>query len=308
MNGNTDAGEDELPGRIERSPDPKRIRDRRASLSGWRRTIYDHVVVPAEIPQEFNEPLAELIDRLRTADPLTAATILEEAQAISAGTMGRIDSAERRATTLQGTVAIAASLAVTGAGLLLDPSKVPDRDWQFALLALLGCFLACLIGCAWRALSVTGRMFEFEQPGPERIHLRAQAVGPDAQAFRAAELLRAAGVASEVGAVKIGLLRAAAGWLRLALIVLAAFMAALAVLVATTDPADTTRTRPAQIVGPRAHPEGRVAPPRSDGSRRDCWRHAHAAAPLGIATGRRPSVPTTVPTLREPLCLLAKTP
>ena len=248
MNGE-EPTEGELPGSLERSPDPKRIRDRRASLSGWRRKLYDHVIVPAEIPQEFNEPLAELIGRLRTADPLTAATTLEEAQAISAEAMGRIDSAERRATTLQGTVAIAASLAVTGAGLLLDPSKVPDRDWRFALLALLGCFLTCLIGCAWRALSVTGRMFEFEQPGPERIHLRAQATGLDAQAFRVAELLRAASVASEVGAVKIGLLSAAAGWLRLALIVLAAFMAALAVLVATTNPANTTRARPAQIAG-----------------------------------------------------------
>lgn len=226
---------DELPGRIDRSPDQGRIRRHRAKLNGRRRDIYDYVVVPAEIPDRFNEPLAELITKLSTDDPLAAATVLEEAQAALDEAHGRIDSAERRATTLQGTVAIASSLVVAGAALLLDPTRIESSGWRTALVLLLAGFVVSLIGCAWRALSVTGRMFELEQPGTERIHLRAKTAGTRAQTFRAAELLRAAGVASEIGSVKVGLLRSASWWLRLALGALAAFMVALAIYVATTN-------------------------------------------------------------------------
>jgi hypothetical protein len=255
--------EDELPGAIEKSPDPKRIRERRAKLKGWRLQLYDYRVVPAEIPSEFNEPLAELIERLSTDDALTAGTILEEAQAISNEAIGRIDSAERRATTLQGTVAIAASLVVAGAGLLLDPSKVSNRDWRIALLIILAAVLGCLIGCAWRALAVTGRMFEFEQPGPERIHLRAKAPGLKARTFRAAELLRAAGVASEVGAVKVGLLRSSAWWLRAALTVLAAFIVAISVYAALASDSPTVPAGgPRQIEIVTGNRQGSLGPQR----------------------------------------------
>jgi hypothetical protein len=255
--------EDELPGAIEKSPDPERIRERRAQLTGWRLKLYDYRVVPAEIPSEFNEPLDQLIERLSTDDALTAATILEEAQAISAEATSRIDSAERRATTLQGTVAIAASLVVAGAGLLLDPSKVTDRDWRIVLLIVLAAVLGCLIGCAWRALAVTGRMFEFEQPGPERIHLRAKASGVNAQTFRAAELLRAAGVSSEVGAVKVGLLRSSAWWLRAALAVLAAFIVAVSVYAATASDSPTAPADgPGQVEIVTGHGHGSFGPQR----------------------------------------------
>lgn len=229
------AANDELPGAIDRSPDPRRIRDRRERLHGWRRRVYDYLVVPAEVPAEFNEPLQVLIEKLSTDNSTAAATTLAEAQAIFDEAAGRIESAERRATTLQGTVAIAASLVVAFAGFLLDPAKIADRGWRIALLIVLAAFLGSLIGCAWRALAVTGRMFEFEQPGPERIHLRAKSKGTLAQTFRSAELLRAAGVASEIGAVKVGLLRSAAWWLRLALTWLALLVVGLCIYVAVGD-------------------------------------------------------------------------
>ena len=41
-------------------------------------------------------------------------------------------SIESRATTLQGTVGIAVTLALAAAGLLLDPSKIPSHWWQLA--------------------------------------------------------------------------------------------------------------------------------------------------------------------------------
>jgi len=213
-----------LPGPITQSPDRRRIREHRAKLPGWLRRIYDFLVVPAEIPSEFNDALATLANSLSTDDETTAAATLAEAQAIFDETSDRIASAERRATTLQGTVAIAASLVVAGVSLFADQSKIPDRGWRTAFVACLAAFVAALIASAWRALAVTGRMFEFEQPGPDRIFLRAKKTGVEAQTLRAAELLRAAGVASEIGAVKVGLLRSAGWWLRIALTILAGFV------------------------------------------------------------------------------------
>jgi len=226
------AGND-LPGAIDTSPDRARIRKRREGLNGWRRSVYDYIVVPAEVPARFNQPLDDLIEQVSSEDAQTASIILGEAEAAFSEASETIESAERRATTLLGTVAIAASLVVAGAGLLLDPAKIGSSSWRIALAGLLAVFLACLVGCGWRALAVTGRIFNFEQPGSDRIYLRARMKAADAQAFRAAELLRATGVAEEIGSVKVGLLSAAAWWLRVALGALAALVIALVVYVST---------------------------------------------------------------------------
>jgi len=226
---------DDLPGAITKTPDGKLIRQWRRRLDGchwgWPLKVFEYIVVPAQTPQDFNQPLSELRDELATDDPITAAASLVEAEAIFREPNERIESAERRATTLQGTVAIAASIVIASAGLLLESRKIAGHGWRVAFVILLAAFVASLVACAWRALGVTGRMFEFEQPGPERIGMRAKLNGPAAQTFRAAELLRAAGVADEIAAVKVGLLRAAAWWLRVALGVLAAFAVALALYV-----------------------------------------------------------------------------
>jgi hypothetical protein len=226
---------DVLPGAIDTSPDRARIRRRRAGLHGWQRSVYDYIVVPAEVPAQFNQPLADLIEQVTSKDAQTASTILGEAEAAFREASETIESAERRATTLLGTVAIAASLVVAGAGLLLDPAKVNSSSWRLVLAVSLAAFLVCLVGCGWRALAVTGRIFNFEQPGFERIHLRAKMKGTDAQAFRAAELLRATGVAEEIGKVKVGLLASAAWWLRMALGALAVLVIALVVYVSSAD-------------------------------------------------------------------------
>ena len=236
-------GDESLPDAITQSPDRRHIRERRAKLGGWRRRVYDYLVVPAEIPSEFNQSLSTLASELATSDESTAAATLAEAQAIFDETSDRIASAERRATTMQGTVAIAASLVVAGAGLFADTSKIPDRAWRTAFEALLAVFVVSLIGTAWRALAVTGRMFEFEQPGPDRIFLRAKKTGVEARTFRAAELLRAAGVASEIGAVKVGLLRSAGWWLRIAVIILTGFVISLVTYVATSHNSNATPTQ-----------------------------------------------------------------
>jgi hypothetical protein len=215
-------------GPITTSPDPTKLRKRRESLTGWRRRLFDYVVVPAEIPDQYTESLIELHRKLSTGGSADSERVLAEAEAYRAEAEGRIDSAERRATTLQGTVAVAAGLVTAGAGLLLDSSKIAGQTWRIVLIVCLALFVACLVGCAVRSLGVTGRVFNFLMPGFERITQRAAMPGSDADLWRAAELLRAGAVAGEIGAVKVGLLKSAAWWLRNALGVLAVFAGLLA--------------------------------------------------------------------------------
>jgi hypothetical protein len=236
-----------LPGPLNKSPDLKRLRERRARYKGAIQKAFDWIVVPAEVPEEFNESLAVLRDSLQVAHPDTSDNVLAEAQAVFDEASERIDSAERRATALQGAVPIAASLVVAGSSFLLDHDKIDADAWQALLIGTLAIAVACLIACAWRALAVTGRMFEFEQPGTERITVRAKLVRHEALTFRAAELLRAGAVASEIGAVKVGLLRSAAWWLRCALASLAAFVGLLTAFVLFGDRPSAAPQQPLRL-------------------------------------------------------------
>lgn len=230
-------GEANIPkdpaGRIEVSPDPRKLRDGLAKRRGWRRRLFIRRRQPASVPGftgdppeevgfHFNRAVADLVAELKGAktDPETAKLVLEEARAIFNEPVARIDSAERRATTLQGTVAIAGSLVVGGAGLFLDSSKIHGQGWRIAVAALIAGFLICLVGCAVRALGATSRIFQFEQPGVERLAERARMGDTDAALHAAAELLRASSVADEIAGVKVGLMGMAAWWFRHALLIL----------------------------------------------------------------------------------------
>jgi len=187
------------------------------------RPLHNYVLVPARHPTGFAlEPLPDLAARLATEDERVAMVILEEALATHQEPLDRIDSAERRATTLLGAVAIAASVVIAGAGLMLDSSKVQGQGWRVALAALLLVFVGCLAACAMRALAVTGRAFRFYGPGPHRIGDRAAMGEAAALVHRAAELLRSSEVANQIGRVKVGLLRSAAWWFRIAILTLVA--------------------------------------------------------------------------------------
>lgn len=209
-------------GPITVSADPTKWRNRRGKVPSCLLWLWDYIFVPADPPERFaTEPLADLAAKLRTDNQELAAAILAEAEATYAEPQDRIESAERRATTLQGTVAIAASVALAGAGLLLDPGRIQGHLWRIAFGVLLILFVICLTGCAIRALSVTARIFNFEEPGIDRIFDRAKMDRAEVLTQRAAEMLRAFAVADMIGSVKVGLLRAAAWWFRWALVWLA---------------------------------------------------------------------------------------
>lgn len=257
--------DDAVLGPIIRSPDPRRWRDRWLWVQGHcpdlLQRAYASAVVPADVPGGYAAVhLNTLKEQLRTPCEATASAVLAEAESAAAEPQERIDGAERRATTLQGTLAIAASVTVAGAGLVLRDDTIDAGGWRTALAATFAAAVIALLACALRAAQVTGRIFQFEEPGFERIAARAQMSASDAMTSRAAELLRAAAVADVVGSIKVGLLRAAAGWFRLALVLLGAVAALLLAyalvhandgvpprVVSTPGQSTVTQTVPAQV-------------------------------------------------------------
>ena len=247
-------------GPITVSPDPEKWRKRRDKIPAWCRGVWDYVFVPADPPERFaTEPLAELAIKLATSDHDVAMAILAEAEAAYSEPQQRIESAERRATTLQGTVAIAASVALAGAGLLLDPARINGQLWRIGFGSLLILFVICLMGCALRAVSATTRIFNFEEPGLERIYERAGMDKAEVLTYRAAELLRAFAIADMIGSVKVGLLRAAAWWFRWALVWLAlltALVAAYAIGGPSSAQSSSTKRQASSAAAPSSVKHG----------------------------------------------------
>lgn len=121
--------------------------------------------------------------------PLLLRSCSIQAHAIAQTAVDRTASAERRATPLCGTVAIAASLTVSGAGLILDRSNVPEHGWRigFARAFAFATLLFILSGLyATRAL-VRPRRWAWVHP--DRIPERKGWALTEQQLDRAAELL-----------------------------------------------------------------------------------------------------------------------
>lgn len=80
---------------------------------------------------------AELYEGLPADSVEEAKDTLDHTREIAQTAVERAAAADRRATTIAGTVAIAASFTLGGAGLLVDPAKVTDGDLRRALAVLL---------------------------------------------------------------------------------------------------------------------------------------------------------------------------
>lgn len=197
----------------------------------WPRRLYDSVFLPVDPPTRFTENHDELVKRLtpRTADGSTdedrTRDLLAEAQATFKSAEERIEGAERRATTLQSAVAIAASLLVAGGALLADPSKVRGDEWRIALAAFLVLTVVSLVVAGVRALGATSRIHVVHVPTPTNIIERMTTTAAEARIDLAAETLKDFGFNTKVADWKVAYLGAAAWWFRWAL----AFLIALAV-------------------------------------------------------------------------------
>lgn len=166
MNESQHSDGSDLPGPIEVSPDPKRLRDGLAKRTGWRRRLFIRIRQPANVPGFFGDPpeelefhfnkgVADLVAAMEgggKVDLGTAEKAMAEAEAVYEETLTRLESAERRATTLQGAVAVAATVVVGSAGLVLNGSKVYGQGWKIAFAIGVLILLACLICCALSSL------------------------------------------------------------------------------------------------------------------------------------------------------------
>lgn len=198
-----------------------------------RRRIYDRVFLPVADPVEFTEKHEELVARLRpSAGPSAeerSKEILAEAEATLASTEARGEGAERRATTLQGAVAIAASVLLAGAALLGDPTKIHGGGWRAGLAFILLAVTVCLVAAGARALGATARIHVYHRPTPSDVLRRAQLDPVEARIELAAETFKDSGYDEQIASWKVAYLAAAAWWFRgalFALLALAAFVAA----------------------------------------------------------------------------------
>jgi len=189
------------------------------------------------------EPHEVLVGRLRSAISGEDAAdrskeILAEAQKIFADAEARGEGAERRATTLQGAVAIATSVLLAGGALLGDPSKIHGGAWRSLLALALFLVTVCLVMAGARALAATARIHVYHRPTPDNIVERAEKNTSDARIELAAETLEDYSFNHQVASWKIAYLAAAAWWFRGALISLLALATLLSAYLAFASQPD----------------------------------------------------------------------
>lgn len=208
-------------------------------------SVHDHLALPLEEYNEFAGTAEEVAAKLKTASPGVADAILAEAERVALEPFERAEGAERRATTLQGAIAIAASFGIAAGALLLDTNKIHSHEWRQAFAAISLGFVFCLVASGFRAVSAVYRVHRWSYPDSEKIFTRAQMDPSEAKTHRAASLLRTVSRNQAIARWKVAYMRAAAWWFRLALVFLLAD--ALALLLYTffgSSPASPSNHRP----------------------------------------------------------------
>jgi hypothetical protein len=102
-----------------------------------------------------------MIKTLPSGEDGTSEAVLAHAQEIAQTAVDRAAAADRRATTIAGTVAIAASLTLSGASLVFDTSKIKDEVWRGALAFILFAATAAFVAAAVYALVALVRYREW---------------------------------------------------------------------------------------------------------------------------------------------------
>jgi hypothetical protein len=156
------------------------------------------------------------------------------------------EGVERRATTLQGVVSIAATLAVAGAALLLDPSKVDGLSWRVILALFFACLLYCLIATAYRATQASTQIHKWTREDPADQLKRTTHTAIEVDTELSTDLLFAYGKNMEVVRWKVTYLNAASEWFLRGLMFLGLIAATLCLYVGFHDPAPSSSNPPAR--------------------------------------------------------------
>lgn len=203
-------------------------------LKLWR-SVRDRLILPLGEPRYFREDEDELARRLKSSDTKLAAALLAEAEELARRPHEDAESIDRRATTLQGAVALATTVALAGGALLLDPTKLRSEGWRITFAAVLAGAVVAFVASGMRALGASSRTLPWSYPAFEDIFERAESDVAAAQAARAASLLKTVGLNFRIVELKAGYLNAAVWWFRIALALLLA-LAILFVTYAATSP------------------------------------------------------------------------
>ena len=147
-----------------------------------------------------------------------AREILEEAQELFKIPLARGEAAERRATTLQGAVAIAATFSLAAGSLLAEADKVHSQLWRVVFAVVLALIVFCFVVAGVVGLQATSKISAWQDPADERRFAeRADASVAEAQMARANELLVTYGQNHALAEWKIKRATLAARWFRAAL-------------------------------------------------------------------------------------------
>ncbi|HEV2924401.1 MAG TPA: hypothetical protein VGW98_10230 [Solirubrobacteraceae bacterium] len=241
-----------------------------------RRWWWNRLFVQVPAPTDFLQDEAALRELLATqAD--RGSDVLAEAKEQSAAPFATSESVERRATTMQSAVAIAASFVLAGGGLLLNSTTIRSDDWRVALGVIYAVVITSLVFSALRALRATSRILIWHYPGYEDILHRGakNQSATDYELALAAAHLHSAGRNASNARYKVAQMRAAGHWFAVALAgLLATGLLLLAYIVA----------------GPKSSPPVAVAKPHSELAPRAGpieTRPSQAARPSVAAGGRR---------------------
>lgn len=201
-------------------------------------SVRDRLILPLGEPRYFREDEDELARRLKTSDTTLAAQLLAEAESLARRPHEDAESIDRRATTLQGAVALATTVALAGGALLVDPTKLRSEGWRITFAAVLAGVVVAFVVSGVRAVGASSRTLPWSYPAFEDIFGRAELDVAAAQAARTASLLKTAGLNLRIVALKAGYLNAAVRWFRIALGLIVA-LAILFVAYAATTPGST---------------------------------------------------------------------
>ncbi|MGA2453375.1 MAG: hypothetical protein ABSG93_07620 [Solirubrobacteraceae bacterium] len=193
---------------------------RRLAPTGSRRRAWwwERLFVPVPTSDDYKKK-DEVLNALRQTQGDRSAAVLGEAREIFERPFQTTAGVERRASTLQGAIAIAATFVVAGGGLLLNASEIQTDGWRIAFAVVFVLVIMCLVFSALRALRATSRVLIWHYPDEEDLLLRRTSeYASDHELAVAAELLQAGARNANNARYKVAQMRAAGHWLALALV------------------------------------------------------------------------------------------
>lgn len=184
-----DAPEPEGPAELTNPTQPRKRWHARA-----RNWVVDQIQTPDPEDDHFRRfptDEKELAAALATEDPDRSAGILAEAKDFADRSVeSRVDSAERRAATLQSATAIAGSFSLAGGGLVA--TDIDSYGWQIAIGVLLLWVVLNLGLCGWRATQASSKVLRWSREPAKDILKRSDQTVAAANVDRATQTLLSA--------------------------------------------------------------------------------------------------------------------